>query len=89
MRILRRKTKSKNVKGYDLVFCSSEDGLSVMNRNGGKHGHSEVLARISPNRVVSFYRNDIPNEIRERIVRFAENDDWAYALNDVGDCRCR
>ncbi len=89
MRGFRRKTKNKNVKRCDLMFCSSGDGVSVMGRNHGKHGHSEVLARISPNRVVSFYRNDIPDDLRERIVRFAENDDWAYALNDRGDCECR
>ena len=48
MRILRRKTKSKNVKGYDLVFCSSEDGMSVMNRNGGKHeiGRASCRERV-------------------------------------------
>jgi len=84
----RRKLKSGNAAGYRLMFRSSGDGVSVINGYGGKRG-SEVIARISPNRVVSFYRNDIPEEIRNRIIRFAENDDWAYALNHTEGCGCR
>ena len=56
---------------YDLGYGYLGNGLTVWNRLEEEHGDYKTIAHIDPDRTVTFYDADLPEEIREQIQKVA------------------
>ena len=56
---------------YDLGYGHMGNGLTVWNRLEEEHGDYKTVAHIAPDRTVTFYDADMPEEIREKIQKVA------------------
>ncbi|MBP5719307.1 MAG: hypothetical protein J6X53_10115, partial [Abditibacteriota bacterium] len=67
-------TKPKPEKTYDIGYGYLGNGLTVWNRAEQENGDYKTIAHIDPERKVTFYEDNLPEEIRERIQRIAATD---------------
>lgn len=56
----------------DLSFGSLGNGVTVWDKKRQKHGDSLIVAHISRERNVKFYTNDLSDEAKKAIHRFAK-----------------
>ncbi len=55
------------IKGYDLMFASLGNGLTVVNRAREVKGDYEKLAHISEQGKITIYKNNLPAEVKDKI----------------------
>ncbi|MFQ7107749.1 MAG: LPD11 domain-containing protein, partial [Neglectibacter timonensis] len=59
-------------KAYDLGYGHLGNGLTVWNRLEEEHGDYKTVAHIAPDRAVTIYDEEMPQEVREEIQRIAD-----------------
>ena len=57
---------------YKLGFGHMGNGMTVWNSLAYENGDYKIVAHIAPDRTVTFYDDEMPESIRERIIREAE-----------------
>jgi len=57
--------------GYDLGYGHLGNGLTVWNRLEQEDGDYKTIAHIAPDRTVTFYADDLPEDVRARIEHIA------------------
>lgn len=63
---------TERTKAYDLGYGHMGNGLTVWNRLSEVHGDYETVAHISPERTVTIYDTDMPQEVCDRIQQIAD-----------------
>jgi len=64
---------------YDLGYGHMGNGLTVWNRLEEVHGDYKTVAHIDPDRTVTFYDKDLPEEIREEIQKIAATSEMSVS----------
>ena len=64
---------------YDLGYGHMGNGLTVWNRLEEEHGDYKTVAHIAPDRTVTFYDADLPEEIREEIRKVAATSEMSVS----------
>ena len=64
---------------YDLGYGHMGNGLTVWNRLEEEHGDYKTVAHIDPDRTVTFYDADMPEEIREEIQKVADTTEMSVS----------
>lgn len=64
---------------YDLGYGHMGNGLTVWNRLEEEHGDYKTVAHIAPDRTVTFYDADLPEEIREEIQKIADTSEMSIS----------
>jgi antirestriction protein ArdC len=62
-------------KQYELGYGHMGNGLTVWNRLEERDGDYVTVAHIAPDRTVTFYDNDMPEDVRARIEQTAQTSD--------------
>ncbi|WP_366946654.1 LPD25 domain-containing protein, partial [uncultured Oscillibacter sp.] len=57
--------------GYDLGYAHMGNGLTVWNSLEEEHGDYKTIAHIAPDRTVTFYVDNLPEDVRARIEHIA------------------
>lgn len=63
------------MKKYELFFGHFGNGYSVSNKLEEEHGNYKKIAHINHDRTITFYEEEFPKEIKERIIKFAKTND--------------
>lgn len=69
---------SEDTPGYKLGYGMLGNGVTVWNSLVEEHGDYQTIAHISPEGEVTFYRNDLPDAVIQRIQNQAEREKQAY-----------
>ena len=65
-------------KAYDLGYGHLGNGITVWNRLEEEHGDYKTVAHIAPDRTVTFYEEEMPQEVREEIQRIADTSEMDH-----------
>ena len=68
---LARRQQEAELSKYDLGYGAMGNGLTVWNRKEQEHGDYKTIAHIDADRSVTFYDDNLPDAIRERIQEVA------------------
>lgn len=68
----------EDIPGYKLGYGLLGNGVTVWNSLVEEHGDYQTIAHISPEGEVTFYRNDLPDAVIQRIQNQAEREKQAY-----------
>lgn len=68
----------EDIPGYKLGYGLLGNGVTVWNSLVEEHGDYQTIAHISPEEEVTFYRNDLPDAVIQRIQNQAEREKQAY-----------
>lgn len=66
-------------KAYDLGYGHLGNGITVWNRLEEEHGDYKTVAHIAPDRTVTFYEEEMPQEVREEIQRIADTSEMTIS----------
>lgn len=66
-------------KSYDLGYGHLGNGLTVWNRLEEEHGDYKTVAHIAPDRTVTIYDEEMPQEVREEIQRIADTSEMTIS----------
>ena len=66
-------------KAYDLGYGHLGNGVTVWNRLEEEHGDYKTVARIAPDRTVTFYDEEMPQAVREEIQRIADTSEMTIS----------
>ena len=64
---LAKRQQEAELSRYDLGYGAMGNGLTVWNRKEQEHGDYKTIAHIDADRSVTFYDDNLPDVIRERI----------------------
>ena len=68
---LAKRQQEAELSKYDLGYGAMGNGLTVWNRKEQEHGDYKTIAHIDADRSVTFYDDNLPDAIRERIQEVA------------------
>lgn len=68
----------EDIPGYKLGYGLLGNGVTVWNSLVEEHGDYQTIAHISPEGEVTFYRDDLPDAVIQRIENQAEREKQAY-----------
>ncbi len=68
----------KDVPGYQLGYGLLGNGVTVWNRLVEEHGDYQTIAHISPEGQITFYQDDLPDAVIQRIENQAASEKRAY-----------
>ena len=71
----KEKEGGKPTPAYDLGYGHMGNGLTVWNRLRTVHGDYQTVAHIEPDRSVTIYDTDMPDEVRQQIYDVAATSD--------------
>ncbi len=73
-----------HTSGYDLGYGHLGNGITVWNRLETVNGDYKTVAHIAPDRSVTIYDEDMPEEVRVKIFDYAENGDPDISATQQG-----
>ncbi len=66
-----QKNNAPETQKYDIGYGYLGNGLTVWNRLEQEHSDCKTIAHIDPDRTVTFYEKDLPEEIQKQIQKVA------------------